>query len=60
MCNLGEGIYEEAWKKSKAETTMANLKNLMDAMGIGIDKAMDLLKIPATSRSLYTSILANN
>ena len=41
MCNLGEGIREQAEIKTKTQSII----DLMDSMSINIDKAMELLKI---------------
>ena len=54
MCNLGEGLVEE----TREEMTLTHLKNLMESMGIGLDKAMDILKVPVNSRSMYASMIS--
>ncbi len=41
MCNLGEGIRERTELKTKAQLII----DLMDSMGINVEKAMELLKI---------------
>ena len=54
MCNLGEGLVEE----TREEMTLTHLKNIMETMGISLEKAMDILKVPVNSRSMYASMIS--
>ncbi len=58
MCNLGEGLVEETWEEAKEQTTLTHLKNIMEAMGVSLEKAMDILKVPVDSRSMYASMIS--
>ena len=49
MCNLGEGIREQAEIKTKTQSII----DLMDSMSINIDKAMELLKIKSDDKEVY-------
>ena len=55
-----EGI-EQGIEKGKAEgqqeTTVSHIKNIMDSFGVGIEKAMDSLKIPQDQRTLYAELV---
>ena len=46
MCNLGMGIYEDGMEKGAFNTTITNIKNLMESLPCPLDKAMALLRIP--------------
>ena len=54
MCSLGEGLVEE----TREEMTLTHLKNIMKTMGISLEKAMDILKVPVNSRSMYASMIS--
>ncbi|MBP3723726.1 MAG: hypothetical protein J6I62_10820, partial [Selenomonadaceae bacterium] len=58
MCNLGEGLVEETREEMREEMTLSHLKSLMEAMGISLEKAMDILKVPLNSRSMYASMIS--
>ena len=58
MCNLGEGLVEETREETWEEATLTHLKNIMDSMGISLEKAMDILKVPVNSRSTYASMIS--
>ena len=49
MCNLGEGIREKATLEAKAQSII----DLMDSMGISIERAMELLKIKTDDKEVY-------
>lgn len=55
MCNLGEGIREKTEIKTKAQSII----DLMDSMGINIEKAMDLLKIKSDDKDVYRQSVGN-
>ena len=45
--------YRKCRKEGQTETTINNIKNMMINLGCSIDKAMDILEIPAESRGFY-------
>lgn len=45
--------YRKGRKEGQTETTINNIKNMMKNLGCSIDKAMDVLEIPAESRGFY-------
>ncbi|MCR5324197.1 MAG: Rpn family recombination-promoting nuclease/putative transposase [Lachnospiraceae bacterium] len=55
MCNLGEGIREKTEIKTKAQSII----DLMDSMGINIEKAMELLKIKSDDKDVYRQSVGN-
>ena len=55
MCNLGEGIREKTEIKTKAQSII----DLMDSMGINIEKAMELLKIKSDDKEVYRQSVGN-
>ena len=54
MCNLGEVIARESIEKGRlegraegiTEGILSSIKNLMETMGVSVEKAMTALKIP--------------
>lgn len=46
MCNLGQGIVERTTKRLSTEHTIA----IMDSLGIGVDEAMEKLKVDEKDR----------
>jgi hypothetical protein len=46
MCNLGQGIVEKTTKRLSTEYTIA----IMDSFGIGVDEAMEKLKVDEKDR----------
>ncbi len=60
--SLGEGLVEETWEEAREETTkqmtLTHLKSLIEAMGVSLEKAMDILKVPVNSRSMYASMIS--
>ena len=65
MCNLSKGVREkgiaEGLEKGRAEgvaeTTLANIKNLMETLGLSLEAAMAALKIPEADRPKYAKQL---
>ncbi len=42
----------------KEQETMASaIRNIMESFGVGMEKAMDTLKIPPEQRSVYASLV---
>ena len=74
MCNLSDGVWEEAMTKGMAqgiEKGMAQgmaqriekglataLQNLMESMGWSIEQAMNALRIPEADRQGYAAQIA--
>jgi hypothetical protein len=46
MCNLSQGIVERTTKNVSTEYTIA----IMDSLGIGVDEAMEMLKVAEKDR----------
>lgn len=57
MCNLSEGIAEEAREEAWEEATLKNLRSLIKTAKIPIDQAMDMLEAPTIERSRYAELL---
>lgn len=68
MCNLSEGIAEEAraeaWaeatklnKEIAKETTLNNLRSLTKNAKVSIEQAMDMLEVPELDRPQYAELL---
>lgn len=53
MCNLGQGIAE----KSRMETLLTALQNLMESLNLSVDQAMNALKVPEADRPKYRELL---
>ena len=53
MCNLSKGVRE----KGHAEQALADLRNLMETLGLTIEQAMAALKVPETERQKFTDLL---
>ena len=70
MCNLSDGVEargiakgiergrEEGRAEGAMEATFAALKNLMGTLGLPLEQAMAVLKIPESDRQRYTDLLA--
>ena len=48
---------ERKYKEKEQETKVLDLKNVMEALGVGIEKAMDILKIPTNERDMYAAMV---
>ena len=63
MCNLSEGIWEdgkaEGVAEGRAEGVASSLANLMRTLSVPIERAMELLGIPAEERGKYESLVAD-
>ena len=67
MCNLSEGIAEEAWEKghkaawdeAEEQTLLKNLRSIINKMKLSVEEAMEMLEIPSTDRAKYSKLLAN-
>lgn len=57
MCNLSEGIAEEAREEAWEEATLKNLHSLVKTAKVSIEQAMDMLEVPATERPKYIELM---
>lgn len=57
MCQIMEDMREETEKRTEKATTMTNLKNLMDSLGLSLEQAMDALKIPKYEQDEFRSAM---
>ena len=48
-------VLEEVRKESEQRTLYHAIKNVMETLGVGVDKAMDTLKIPTDQRTYYAN-----
>ena len=66
MCNLSDGVeargiakgIERGRAEGAMEATFAALKNLMGTLGLPLEQAMTVLKIPESDRQRYADLLA--
>ena len=65
MCNLSKGVMEKSWKKGMekgmaqghAERALADLRSLMETLGLTVEQAMAALKISENERQMYLGLL---
>ena len=57
MCNLSDAIEEKAMEKSKKNTRLESIRNLMKNTGWTIEKAMEALGLPEDERPEYRKLL---
>lgn len=50
MCDLGIGLWKEAWDEAKYE----DVCNMMEATGWDMERCMDILKIPEKKKNIYS------
>ena len=50
-------VREEERVETEKVTKMADIKSIMETLGLSIEKAMDALKIPADKRASYMAML---
>ena len=48
---------DERVREQEQNTTAVHLKDIMEALGVGIERAMDILKIPKNERAIYVGML---
>ena len=60
MCNLGMAVELKGVKRGAENTTLQNIKNLMDSMKWTAQQAMDALKIPKNDQARYAAMLGTN
>ena len=57
MCEMLDIIEKQGEKRGEKRGVrngiLISLKNLMETMEVGIDRAMDILKIPSEDRNMY-------
>ena len=57
---VSEGIQElidKGKKEQEQETILTAIRNVMEALGVGIEKAMDILKVPQNKRASYVGMI---
>ena len=47
----------EGRREQEQETMASAIRNIMESFGVGMEKAMDTLKIPPEQRSVYASLV---
>ena len=55
---IEQGI-EKGIERGTVLTTLSNIRNLMETLGLTIDAAMSALKVPEKERQTYTNLLAS-
>ena len=58
MCNLSDGVWEEAMTQGIEKGLVTALRNLMDSMGWPMEQAMNALRIPEADRQEYAAQIA--
>lgn len=58
MCNLSEGVMAQGRAEGRIEATLTHIRNLVDSMGLTVEKAMSALQIPEEDRTKYAELLA--
>ena len=48
---------EQGREEGREETTVTHIKDVMESLGFGMEKAMSVLKIPAEKYSMYRLLL---
>ncbi|MBR1741276.1 MAG: hypothetical protein IJ733_05280 [Lachnospiraceae bacterium] len=57
MSDSIQALIDEEREEQDKETKAAAIKNVMDAFGVTIEKAMASLKIPQAQRSVYAGMI---
>jgi hypothetical protein len=57
MCNLSKGVEEKGFQRGCEYVLKELIKNLMEAMNLTLEQAMNVLKIPETERQKYMNEL---
>ena len=47
----------EGWAEGMTEGILSSIKNLMETMGVSVEKAMAALKIPEAEQRIYLDLL---
>ena len=53
MCNLSQGIYDEAHAEGALESSLVSIRNLIDSMGLTAEQAMNALRVTPEIREEY-------
>ena len=51
---------QEIMDKQEQNTTVIHLKDIMESLGVTLEKAMDILKIATSERSTYAGLINQN
>mgnify|MGYP003297263707 CR=1 FL=1 len=57
MCNFSSGIFEEGRAEGVEQTRVSTIRNLMANLGCSLEKAMELLGIPAAEKEKLLPLL---
>lgn len=57
MSDSIQALIDEEREEQDKETKAIDIKNVMDAFDVTIEKAMDSLKIPPAQRSVYAGMI---
>ena len=52
-------MVNKAVATNEQQVTVTYLRNIMDTLGLSIEKAMDSIKIPQSQRSTYARLVEN-
>ena len=50
--------FDKELKEREKETKLLDIKNVMESLGVSLEKAMDILKISSSQRSLYADLVS--
>lgn len=57
MCNLSKGILDKGVDQGKEIMLTENIRNIMNALKIPVDQAMELLNVPDAERGKYAAMI---
>ena len=61
LCNLSKGVFDEGYGTGYDigydEAVLNDIKNLMESTGWGIEKTMEILKIPKDRQESYKKLV---
>ena len=60
MCNVSEGIWEEAMEQGVLKGKLESIRNLMDRMNLSVEVAMDSLNIPEEERADFKRLVLSS
>lgn len=60
MCNLSEGVLQQGIEQGIEQGILTSIKNLMETLHLTADQAMDALKISASDRKKYISLISSD
>lgn len=69
MCNLSDGVFrrgmeqgmekglEQGMEKGIEQGAVSAIRNVMESLGVTLEQAMNILKIPSEKREKYSKLL---